>query len=376
MVTESVQRLCSNTECRSFLVPSYGFENLIDAMSYWKGPMFPPKDSRIFSARDAFEPVSMAGKAYVPRMSATYGRWLASELVGVSRIGNGKPIWEMLRSRDEPRPANSYNVALLVDGRRQFSRIRQQTTKFPKWWYRISDGDKDCFAVWGRQDGREFGGAATDDGTAHLYTARSGRGVIYSCETVFDRAGNPTDLRTELVRIEFSILDRDPMKDDMLRVCVSQQFDSSFDGHLRFMSGTLDELWITLMKRAHAGFERSCVTVRPETEAWRKHFIEQREKFESDRLKYADSFAERTEDMDWQEALRLVTEPWQLQCVISAHASNPQFYDSPGYPGTRSTNVSNMLAAHDCTEERREALWKMVADYVEPCDNLWNYTGD
>jgi hypothetical protein len=35
-----------------------------------------------------------------------------------------------------------------------------------------------------------------------------------------------------------------------------------------------------------------------------------------------------------------------------------------------------MLDTHECSKERRAELRKMIADFVEPADGLWNYTGD
>jgi hypothetical protein len=378
MTTRDLITLCSERDTGSFLVPCYGFDTPEAAEAYAGSPEF-FAGNRIFGPDDAFAPLYRGRWSYVPRMSAQHGRWLTTELVGRdARFAAGKPSWEMLRGKDTPKRAGAYNVALLVEGRRQFFRCHRHTTKHPKWWYRLADGDRDCFSVWSRCDGGEIRGAMVVDASTRMYAARSARGVIYAREMRFDNSGKPSGFRTTLVRVEFSILDRDPARDDMLRVQVSDQVcfsDNPGKPEEPSLHG-LDDVWTGLIDRARGGFERWCQPVPNPVESWRQLFIAQRDKAEADRRTYdGTSFGDRVKGMDWQEALRLVQEPWQLQVVIGAHC-NSRFDESPGYYDANYNRVGKMLATHDCSPERRQELLKMVADYVEPCDNLWNYTGD
>jgi hypothetical protein len=374
MTTEKPLEMCSDEERRSFLVPCYGFEQPEEAENYWRSPNF-AKENRIFGPGDAFAPIFRGRWAYVPRMSARYGKWLTTELVANEFRNRGsKPIWEVLRTKDTPKPSGSYNVVLLVEGRRQFFRCHRQTTKHPKWWYGIADGDKDCFAVWGRKDNPELSGAMVVDASTRVYAARSGRGVIYARETEFDNSGKPLGFRTELVRVEFSILDRDPAKDDMLRVQLFQQISWSNEPYI---SDDLDPVWVALIERARAGFEHWCKPVQPKVEEWRQFFVGQREKAEADRRDYSGaSFADRVEKADWQEALRAVKEPWQLAVVASRHGRRAEFSSDGGVYTIPYETVPEMIRRHDCSEERRAELMQMIADYVAPSDNLWNYRGD
>lgn len=377
MTTHERLPMGSDADTKSFLVPCYGFDRVQDADQYAGSPES-LTEIGVFGLDDAFAPVYRGRCSYVARMSASYGRWLTSELVGGDARFGQKPIWSTLRRKDQPKPAGAYNAALLVEGKRQFYRSHRQTTKHPKWWYRIADGHRDCFTVWGRQDGGDLGGSADVDTGKRIVAARSGRGVIYACDTRFDNRGAPCGFRTELVRVEFSILDRQADKDDVMRVQVSPQLSWSDDPQKpqEPSVGGLDDVWVQLIERAHAGFERWCKPVPEEVNAWREFFIGQRARADADSRTYdGSSFRDRVKPMDWQDALRLVQEPWQLQSVIGAHA-NSRFDESPGYYDANYNRVGRMLATHDCSEERRAELRQMIADFIEPADGLWNYTGD
>lgn len=345
-------------ESGSFLVPCCAFKDSKVAENYWRN------QNPIFD--DVFAPISRGNSAYVPLMGARWGKWLVTELVRHD-ANYCKPIWEVLRAKSTPRPNNSFNVALLVEGRRQYFRCQHHTTKHPKWWYKIAEGNKDCFAVWDRKDNSEPNGATT-----RIFAARSGRGVIYAREAEFDNSGKPSGFRTELVRIEFSFFDSNPAKDDMLRVQLSRQTSWSSEPHI---SGDLDPVWIKLIERARSGFERWCKPIQPKVEEWRQFFIGQREKAEVDRASSA-SFSSRVEKMkSWQEALRAVEEPWQLAIVASRHGRRSEF-SSDGVYSIPYETVPEMIRRHDCSEERRAELMQMIKDYVEPSDNLWDYRGD
>lgn len=376
--TEKMVKIESRSDTGSFLVPCYGFEKPGQAIKYAVGPW--AGECRLIGPEDAYSPIFWGHKSYVARVSAQSSKWRAGEFISrsESRHRDRPAIWEMIRGKDTAKPDGAYHAALLVEGRRQFYHHSRETTKHPKWWYRLSDGWKDCYAVWARRDGSEIADGMFVDGDRRVFVARSARGVLYSREMLFANSGEPCGWRVELVRVELSILDRDPAKDDMLKVAVvNTTFSSEEPAKVPELSlDHLDEVWRGLIGDAIDGFEEHCQPVSQKVEAWRQFFLDQREKAEADRRRYSDSFAERVKALDWQEALWQVEEPWQLAAVVGAHARKSEFYDSPGYSGATGTRVRNMLALQVCDDARREQLQKMVADYVEHGDSLWDYTGD
>lgn len=380
MVTELIdtgrqtRHLCSDEDRRSFLVPCYGFEDPQTAREYRNSRSF-REDNRIYG--DDFAPIFARGLSYVPRIGADSGHWLTTEVVPPSnefRPRSSKPVWDKLRGKETSKPRGSYNVALLVQGPREFYRDHRRTTKHPKWWHMIADGTKECFTAWGRKNTPDAGSSLITNDSTRVYAARSGRGVIYARETEFDNLGNPSGFRVELVRVEFTILDRDPAKDDMMRVELFQQTSWSSEPHI---SEDLDAVWHVLIDRARTGFERWCQPVPAEVEKWRQLFVDQHQKRLADSNDYSgDSFANRVSKMDWQDALRAVEEPWQLAIVASYHGRRPEFSSDGGAYTIPYETVPTMIERHDCTEERRDELRQMIRDYVEPADSMWNYRGD
>lgn len=370
--------LCGAEDQGSFLVPCYGFESAEAGVACAQDGEF-RYAHRIPRGDSAFAPFVTRRAWYLPRAAAsgTYD-WSAAELLARERSRAERPIWEKLRDRGVEKPPTAYNVALLIEGPRQFYRYVHQTTKHPKWWYRIAEGRRDCYAAWGRRDVPEFGGGARAN-ECEVYAARSGRGALYARTLFFDNAGQLRNYETRLTCVEFTILDRDSAKDAMLRVqLVSQQHCWSMDASAPgepYLDG-LDPVWCALIERARQGFEQHCKPIPDGVEAWRKMFLEQRAKADADlRAPLNQCFAERIRDIDWQDALRMVEEPWQLAEVIRRHAGS-KFDETPNCYDANYNRVHRMLTQHDCTDERRAMLQKMVSDFVEPSDGLWNYTGD
>lgn len=372
MTARTVVEMCSANELQSFLVPAYGFQNQESARRYWESPAFPKEISSFGS--DLFGPIFCSNRAYVPRISAN-SEWLTTGFLGGDwQAKDGKSIWKTLRSRSTPKPNGAYNIALLVEGPRQFFRSHHQTAKRPKWWYRIAEGVKDCFAVWGQKDGSEIGKAVFENSSTQVFAKRSGRGVIYLREAEFDNNGQFTDSRYELVFVEFSINDQDPARDDVLRMQVSHRtwYD---DPDLRITIDT-DDVWVELIERAQAGFSRCCKIIQLAVEKWLQFFIEQHAKAQADHRDYSGaSFADRIRKMDWQKALEAVEEPWQLAVVVNRFARLSKFSSAGGYTILRET-VPEMIRRHECSEDRRAELRQMVVDYVEPATSNWECRGD
>ncbi len=229
MSSTSPITFCSAADKASFLVPARGFQKRSQcasesarfgaAVAHAADLADRHQVEPAFDGETFYQPIYRKDFAYLSRIAC--GNWdVQSLLGGRSQVDVGVPKWIRLAYKGSDKPEGSYNVALLVEGQRQrYSRWSHRTRKHPKWWYRLSDGQFDCCAVWGRKDGTTLGnGFVVDDLTRFYAAARSARGAIYARRTNFDDNGAPNGYTTGLILVEFSILDKDPAKDDMLKV--------------------------------------------------------------------------------------------------------------------------------------------------------------
>lgn len=364
---DCVVELAGEKDMRSFLVPAYGFEDLQVAHHYITGRWL--ADAGLSRLSDAFGLVTTRDrKSYLPRACVDHYRWHTTQLVGhTATPGDERPVYPVLRATDTPMPPTAYNVALLVEGRREYFRYYHDTTEHPKWWRRIAEGRRECFAVWEQMDGSRFNNPIIADGPTRVCAARSGRGVIYARETLFDEHGAVDELRknrTEVLCVEFSILNRDPAKDDVMRLQISAE--CAWSGELDF--NRLGRAWRELALQARAKFDRYCKPIPLKQEAWRVWFLDQRARADADRCVYAGSFDERITGKDWQSALRCVDHAWQLEVVLQRYA-HARLDDRASRYG-KGSGVDILLSAHECSDERYAELCEMVADYVAPNDNL------
>jgi len=382
--------LASATDTMSFLVPGLGFANRRDAEACVKGDAVASLDG--YYGGDQFEPLYLSERSYVPRLNSRSNTWETTQLYEWPLTT--KATWEKLRDKATAKLPGAYNLGFMVDGPRAFFRHRRHTVKNPPYWYRIAEGLRDCYAAWSGFDGRtmrpilELPGEKTDaDPSGNLrsrrvYAARSGRGVLFSRLGEYDHKGELCGFTTSVTRVDFSVLDRDPDRDDMLRVTVLRQFARSDrpDKMPTVDTEGMDAAWVMLVEKAQAGFERSCLPVPADVEEWRRMFVDQRTKAKYDSDDYnmrltGESFRQRIEKLDWQAALAQVHEAWQMQVVVKAHC-NSKFDDSPHRHDSTAHRVGVMLSRFEGSAARRAELSKMVSDFVAPCDKLWSYTGD
>jgi hypothetical protein len=370
-IGKNLVTLCGATDRNSFFLPSLGFATADQATAHANLQVANVTGLDIYYA-----PFVSSRCAYVPRIDD--GKWdVYSFLAGRTISPTGKPIWTKLASRDDLRPEGAYNVALLVEGRRQYFQHQRKTCKHPKWWYRLSEGQFDCYAAWGRNDTVDLPGGIVVDDATRVYAARSGRGAIYLRRALFDNKGEPDGFRCGLLLVQFSILDRDQTKDDMLKVqIVSSRAAITFNDENPWKEYP-DDGWRALADKAHAGFEKTCKTVPDTVDHWRKYFIEQSGKWHMNLRHFnsAANFTDGVKGMPWEQALQVVQEPWQLKVVLGVHC-NQRFDDSPHRSDTTCSRVWRMLSQFTCSDERRAELRQMIHDYVEPDDHIWNYSGD
>jgi hypothetical protein len=359
--------LLSDQDRSSFLVPCYGFTDRHQAEAYVCRQQFRPADP---------QPVWGDQNVYVPRLNLR-DQFTTNDLID-------RPRYVILRRQLAPKPANAYNVTLLVEGPRQFNH-HQNSDPHPKWWGRLTEGDRDCYTVWNRLDGRPLGSAILRQGANRLYAARAGRGVRYSRISLFHEDGSLKGTLQIYWFVECSVADADPTRDDLLRVRMSHtrqtwlhdpqkaepqnQAEESPDPNL-------DSRWHDLIARARQGFNKHCHPVPPSMEAWRQLFLDQHREYEVDAAQLVgDQFAYAIHALTWEEALRRVEKPWQLAVVAKwfidwGLGRQPR----PEANGASSIGerVNHMVTQHTCTPERRQELQQMVRDYVEPAHSRWD----
>ncbi len=365
--------ITSLADTSSFLLPVLGFSQRADADRYIEKAL----GAEDFALGERFEPLHNEARSYVP-VGARHDDWETNR-VFQSQIMS-KPVWMKLRDKSSPRVDGAYNLALMVEGVRSFYRHVQHSAKVPPYMYRISEGLRDCYAVWTGYDGRNLQAIRKTAGQS-LFAARSGRGILYSRVANFDSRGEPCGFTLRVVEIEFSILDRDPARDDMMRVRATAQIAHSYraDQNPTVSTDHMDDVSKALVERAETGFNLWCRAVPEEVEAWRQMFFGQKAKALADRelsqsSERSASFRQRVQGMEWQAALAAVQEAWQLQVVVDVHCDS-KFDDSPHRCDSNGHRVGVMLSRVE-DAERRGALSKMVSDFVAPCDKLWSYTGD
>lgn len=284
---------------------------------------------------------------------------------------NTKPIWHVLRKSSIPRPEGSYNIALLHEGP---SRIF------------LKDRSCDCYTVWNRDDGSIFL-PVWANGKKTLFAARSGTGVMYA-RMLHYKAGKPDRLDTHCFAIQFQILDKDPAKDDMLRIVVLadrtsySRCDTPDQPHEPSLDD-VSEVVRNMMRNARRGFEKHCRPIDQDVEQRIILFHDQQDKYAAAfnrftyRFKNNQNGMQRMRRLTTQAVLNWVHEPWQLRMVIETHGYRQEFWEHPHYDGTIAARFARMMEQYKATPERKAELWKMTRDYVEPSfGKQWSYTGD
>ncbi len=302
-----------------------------------------------------------------------------------------------LRDATTPRPADAYNVLVLTGGHQRYYRSVNHTNGHAPWWYRLANGERDCYVVWGRS-GRE--GIKIFNPTSTARTS-SGRGAIYTRWPVFDNGGQLTHYGWEVRQVEFNVLDRQPALGDKLRLTVSRMRGVTDPGqgesHELYQMG-LDDLWRQLVTKAKAGFDAHCsAQLDTDTEQWRVWFLNQRAQARADRDSY-NGFHARMKlsgGPGWLAALDSAEEAWQLELALSAYSSlfpqvapnvdllsDPNMDDrwvirDPGYGGSSGDMEARLLAAYlEFRPERHTQLMAWMDTYVQLASRARNYTGD
>jgi hypothetical protein len=355
---------------RSFLVPAIGFSDARQAKAECavQASLAGPGDQ-------CYLTVHRGSKYYTPRVDEHHLD-ADSFLAGRIDLPSGLPRWFRLNNCGGERPADAYNVGLMVEGKRRFSRWMRKSNKHPGWWYRLVDGSFDCYAAWGRYDGTSFTPVVDKEGT-RIFAARSGRGALFFRRARFDNDGQPDGFHCGLMLVEFGIADKDPARQERIKVHVVTARSAVTFNEENPWKEYPDEHWQKLADRAHQGFVDTCKPIDPELDQWRRYFIEQSGKWQMHMRSFNSraTFTDGIRALTWQQALDLVQEAWQLKVVLGVHC-NQRFDESVHRSDTNCSRTWRMLGQYQCSDERRGDLRRMVNDYIQPDDKLWSYSGD
>jgi hypothetical protein len=288
----------------------------------------------------------------------------------------GRPQWNTRWQANTPQPTGMYNVALLVEGARSYRSYSLPRGNKRKWLYRLHNANRQCSVAWAKQDGSDFEPQAPLK-ALQVSARRSGCGAIYVRNERYDEDGNACGMTVRIILLEFSFRDsRASMNQSFKRTIVASRVAYSHRVG-EFVEPDISDLevrWQKVVSRARLIFDTYCQPRDEQALLWTNNFREQRRLFLQDRAQNT-GFYNQVKAIDWKEALDSVRQPWQLKAVIDTHC-NARFDDSVHRSDTNGSRVGRMLSQHDCSEIRLKELRAMVADFVEPMDQLWSYSGD
>ncbi|MDD5726411.1 MAG: hypothetical protein PHC53_03315 [Patescibacteria group bacterium] len=249
-------------------------------------------------------------------------------------------------------------ICLLASGHLRFN-CQMDTSGLPGWVMRLTNGQRSCYACWQQADGSPFSKLATitpKGGPIILHAARSGRGGVYARTAILDQRGHLAGYLVIRVRLEFQLL-KDNLGDllelKIGRTVTREGLDESPSANGLALEGQ----WKYLMSQAQQGFMKGNGEYLPrEVDVERRLIIDQITKFRKDaEMAQGSRFRDLVDTLPWQDVLRMVSEPWQLEVVRRVHLQS----------AAPCRTLLDMLLEHDCQDERREELRKMALALVD-----------
>ena len=266
--------IASDEDMQSVLIPCLGFNEVARGLAYAKSPEY-------LGMNGIYDPYAArigGHKCHVPLVGSRTSDYNTNAFMpGRVMITSTKPAYRVIRRKENPRPDGAYNVAIMVNGPRLFRRLSVGRGRWT-WTNGLNEGDRHCYATWAHVDGEPMPGV-TVQYPHGLSFGRSGRGVLYADELVYDDHGQPKGINMTTAMIEFNILDRNPEKDDLMRVVARHHRDYSFKVDSTTLPEAriegLDPVWQNLVSTAQRGFRATCERIPPAVEAWRIMYLDQ-----------------------------------------------------------------------------------------------------
>lgn len=352
----------NNLGAQSLLVPAYGCETPDEAKEYL--------NHASSHQLDYSRPVVIRGERNLKFYVTIAGYWhdISTNALQVNQIQEEQEdintLWVKFRKQCDFRPG--YPVCLMAEGRLKYN-CQIDSTGLPNRIRQLMNGQRDCYATWQREDGLLFCTVTTlneQSGLIVIHAARSGRGAVYARTAILDRNGHLAGYLVVRVRLEFKVLCNDPNKDDVIKVKIGRTVTREGVDEDPRDSDIDDDQWKQLMARAQQGFFSSgCQCLPDEVESERRMVIEQVARFNEDAgMAQGQRFHDLVETISWQDALRMVSESWQLEVVRRFHLQS-SVQQSSVQPPCRT--LLDMILQHDCQEERREELIKLARALVD-----------
>ena len=360
--------LASSRDTRSLFVPAYALR----------------KREQIPSFVDSLKQQNFGGKNYSESiLDRASGRYvfdaddcfdLGELMAGGAAIG--RPQWKHRWNANTDHPEGMYNVALLVEGVRSYRSYSLPRGNKNKWLYRMHTASRQCGVAWTKKDGADF-----EPNSALLplqvSVRRSAAGAVYCRTERYDDEGKVCGMTVRIILLEVGFRDSRPDKDQVFThsiVAARVAYSHSAGQFNEPDFSDLEPLWQKVIARARRIFDTFGQVRDEQAWLWTTNFLEQKRAWHSARSERG-GFYDQIKAVDWQEALELVRQPWQLKAVVNIHC-NARFDESVHRSDTNGSRVAHMLSQHDCSAERKAELQAMVANFVEPMDTLWSYSGD
>lgn len=239
--------LLSKQDRYSFLVPAFGFENPTQTV-----------DTKFSHVCD---PVRTEGRTYV-----AYPRTLEKYTTALLEIGQlpSKGDWTEMSNGSNPRPDDSYGVALTIGGKRKYrlGKVSQQQLYGFNPTCPYKKIDHDCFVMWGRDNGKTPP-PVYKNGLQQIHPLCNGKGVIYTLQTKLAENGSPAYKRCVCLLVRFKIFCQEGdvncklcvnLVDRILGTCVDHRSEEEPE----LVGVQLGTDWRRLINNAHDGFIRTC----------------------------------------------------------------------------------------------------------------------
>ncbi len=340
-------------EQRLLLVPVYGFGSMEQAVSYRNTT----QDQRWTETEKTIFYNQGHAKYYVPIPDG--GGLPTIGLMEVARVLAGERRF-ILRRRQDAKPPGAYMAIMLMFGAKRFDYVcRDQEA--PSWVRRVSSGARDCFVAWLRSDGlphHRITLRSTENEELDVHIVRGARGMVYTRRPVLGERGHIEGFASRVVGLSLSVFDKHPDKDDVLSWQMFSLDDQDWPvaqpairlGH------KYDQVWHGLAAQALGGFKQECTAWPVDAETKRRLVMTQQAWSRADaRLPSQSGFYELVNQVSWQDALRLVEEPWQMEVVCRVYG---EWRNHHGNNGARLPTevISALIDKTDFSEERRAEL--------------------
>jgi hypothetical protein len=235
-------------ETRSFLVPSYEFEQGSDARKFdpdprtHLGPVSVPEDLYTLVQRDEYH--------FYPRASSQF-IMSASALFNPSIGENGRMFSLRLQESSSEKPAGVRSRCLMIEGRRLSpKRDGERTELVPSYAAWQTPGNDEPLWVSRIAYQREEDDRVLTS-TKSISSHWSGRGVLCAVSA---------DSKRHLLLVEFRLFDNDPNRSDLLKIWASRHVLSANDWPPRDpIDEPLSQSWCQLIARAEKGYFEECV---------------------------------------------------------------------------------------------------------------------